>query len=380
MSKGTLYFTAFAIMSILTACRGSEEISLEVDVSCAEVCRLEDLAAEVKVIPLEIRDTTVKVGDIYSLKSYGDRIFLYDERFRKIQCFDGGRYYGELDRVGRGPEEYIDIGAYTYDAFRDELVIFERNARQLKFYSCSSFRMSRSIQMDFYISALEHISGDKFLVVKENSSRDSNDGAVLILDMVTGCKVDWFPVSTVQSDLISDMFITRKGDGRVLFALPGYVNEVYRADTTGFTEVSGIFFGKYGARRKFWEEESTDGIYIKDMLEGGGPAAIAPSYYMEDGERESFWYVSRYSTDMYHQPLMSLFIRDGEAYRAVSRLVIDGVTDDLQPLCASEGYYFSIVYPQQVSAVQESMSPLCREIAAVSETAGDNPLIIAFRI
>ena len=68
---------------------------------------MESIASDIKVIPLRDNssDSVTLVGDIYSLKSYGKRVFLYDDRARKILYYDDGIYAGQIDKVGRGPEE-----------------------------------------------------------------------------------------------------------------------------------------------------------------------------------------------------------------------------------------------------------------------------------
>lgn len=370
----------YIIISILVvACGHSHNCIEPIDVTDGKVQCLEDVASDIKIMPLRDRDSLNLIGDIYSLKSYGERIFLYDDRARKILYYDDGIYGGQIDKVGRGPEEYVDIGTFAYDAEHDILTLFDRNTRKLIFYSCATVRMVREMQLDYYIAALEYITDGVYLVVREQTSEEDNNAAVVILDTDNNSITSSLSITPIQGDLLSDLAVTRADDG-VIITVPGYVNRVYRADVFGFTELSTIFFGRHGADRKFWEGKREDPFYVEELLNSGPASAIAPSYYIGDGTCERFWYVSRYSYDMHSQPVMSLCVCDGSKCVTVSELVIDGIEGGLQPLCATNDYYFTLVYPYQISNQTDKLSPLAAEIAAVADYENNNPTVVAFKL
>lgn len=350
-----------------------------IDITKAKTESLESIASDIKVIPLRDNssDSVTLVGDIYSLKSYGKRVFLYDDRARKILYYDDGIYAGQIDKVGRGPEEYIDIGTFAYDAKRDMVALFDRHKRTLKFYSCATMRLEREIRLDYYIATLEHLSGGVYLMVKEQTSDD--DAAIVILNMDNNSIIASHPITPLQSDLLSDLAVTRGDGDSAIIALPGYINCIYRADSSGFVEVSTIFFGRYGADRKFWNGKRDAVFYIEELL-NNSVAAIAPSYYITDGNRESFWYVSKYSNDMHSQPIMSLYTSKGNDCKVVSELIIDGIDGEIQPLCGANGYYYTLVYPHQISEQTNQLSPIAAEIAATADYENGNPSIVAFKL
>lgn len=376
---------AGAVLSLLAVtaagCRGGGEDLWQVDVSKARTARLDALATDLRIIPLRGRDSVCTVGEVYAMKCYGDRQFLYNERTRSIQYYVGGVYAGELDRAGRGPEEYGDIGTFAFDAAENCLVLFDRNDRTLKFYDCATNRMVRDMPLDYYVGALEHIAGSRFLAVRENTAPNSSDAAVLILDLRDGGTVARLPITSIQSGLLTDLALTRERPGSLLMMLPGAVNVLYRVDGEGFAEVARIGFGRFGASRRFWEGRCDDPFYLEEWLTSGRPAAIAPSLAMCRDDRLVFWYVSRYGT-LHELPGLSLVVMERGEQRIVGELLIEGVAERVQPMCASEGRYFALIQPGAIRESTGACPPLAADLAAAAAASGDpeNPLLLTFKL
>ena len=160
------------------------------------------------------------------------------------------------------------------------------------------------------------------------------------------------------------MAITREGEGCLLLALPGAENRIYRVDSTGFTLLARVGFGRAGAERRFWEGQCDNPFYLAEWLESGAPAAIAPSYCQLRDGRMLLWYVSRYGSAREARPGLSLLLADTTAQRAVAELVIEGVAGTIQPLCAAEGHYFTLIHPGDIT--DAGRSPLAGELAAAA--------------
>lgn len=350
------------------------------DVSNARTYQLEDLASDIKVIPLIGTDSLPVIGDIHSVKGYREKLFLFDERLRKIQFFENGMYAGELNRIGRGPDEYVDIGAFAYMPTSDELVIFDRNSRKLKFYSLTSFKLTRTVALDYYISGFDYIADGRFLLIREVSSPESHDAAAVIWDADTNTEISHISITPSQDNLISDIAINRDDDGAVIFSLPGYVNRIYRVDGSGFTEISRLFFGRYGLDKKYWSGRRSDYYYVHERLTGGASVAIAPSFYLHDGDDECFWYVSGYDNGLHHLPEMSLYIKRGDDRIAVSGLRVRGVNCDIQPIGMVDGFYVSLIYPFKITGDPDAMSETGLKIHNLADYDNGNPLALMFRL
>lgn len=361
-------------------CRSDGDGVFEADVSRGERAALEEIAAGWRIIPLATSDTVCPIGEVQTMKCCDGLVLLQEQRTRRILAFEEGRFTGELARAGRGPEEYGEIGTFTYDAVHDRILLFDRNTRTLKGYARTTGRLEQSLTLDFYVAALEHVAGSRFLALRETGAPGSDDAVALLLDLHDGSVAARLPLTPVQSDLLTDMAITREGEGSLLLALPGAENRIYRVDSTGFTLLARVGFGRAGAERRFWEGQCDNPFYLAEWLESGAPAAIAPSYCQLRDGRMLLWYVSRYGSAREARPGLSLLLADTTAQRAVAELVIEGVAGTIQPLCAAEGHYFTLIHPGDIT--DAGRSPLAGELAAAAarNSDADNPLLVVFKL
>ena len=121
MTRNVSIILCVIIVSIIHAC-GSDPnvksgkipvIDIESAVGSGQVINLSDVATEIRYIPLETRDS--------SLLSEMPKIIYENGRFysisnKNIIVFDSsGRYMKTLDRMGRGPQEYLSILSANID-------------------------------------------------------------------------------------------------------------------------------------------------------------------------------------------------------------------------------------------------------------------------
>lgn len=105
-----------ATLSSCTVKRAEEEV---IDVSKPQPAVLEDLAADIRVIPVR-EDTSFLLGNVMDLKSYGSFLFLHDDGSRKIYCMEeDGRSVYVLDALGRAENEYLTSGEKMKALFHD---------------------------------------------------------------------------------------------------------------------------------------------------------------------------------------------------------------------------------------------------------------------
>jgi len=95
---------------------------------------LSEIAAEVINIPLETRPECI-IGKIRKVLYLNDRLLVLDRQTHRLYIFDiNGRYLNRIDRIGRGPSEYIQITDFTASAEKEEIVIYDdRQQKVLKY-------------------------------------------------------------------------------------------------------------------------------------------------------------------------------------------------------------------------------------------------------
>lgn len=275
---------------------------------------------------------------------------MFDAHTRTVRYYDDGNLVGVLNKRGRGYGEYVDIGTYAYNVKRDELVIFERNTKKIKSYSCKDFSFQREIQMDKYINAMEYLSGDRYFFVND-IPYDEKSTTAEIYDENAAVVISSIPIPGTAADIIEDCVLCRSSNGSVSFVLPGYDNTVYQVTSDGITKIASFSFGASSVSKKFWDGKIDDPFYGYDFFQKNEKreVGVAPSFYHREKEKETFWYISGYGEDEYHFAKMSLFVKNGSVQTAISQLSFDGVSKNLQPVGASDGRYYFFVEPEYIT-------------------------------
>ena len=278
-------FCCLVILILFSCSRNRGDV---IKISNPISCRLEEVSSSIHVIPLEQSDTSSFVFDPFSIKVYGTRLFMFDAHTRTVRYYDDGNLVGVLNKRGRGYGEYIDIGTYAYNVKRDELVIFERNTKKIKSYSCKDFSFQREIQMDKYINAMEYLSGDRYLYVND-IPYDEKSTTAEIYDENAAVVISSIPIPGTAAGIIEDCVLCRSSNGSVSFVLPGYDNTVYQVTSDGFTKIASFSFGASGVSKKFWNGKIDDPFYGYDFFQKNEKreVGVAPSFYHREKESVS---------------------------------------------------------------------------------------------
>ncbi|MGE0091048.1 MAG: 6-bladed beta-propeller [Bacteroidales bacterium] len=103
---------AFSCTTKETGVTGTLIIKAEDAVMPGQVMKLSDIAKSVKYIPLETNQKSM-LGEIRHVKYEHGKIYVSDNT-GSIKVFDGnGKFLSSFNRTGRGPEEYVDIAAFS---------------------------------------------------------------------------------------------------------------------------------------------------------------------------------------------------------------------------------------------------------------------------
>lgn len=197
-----------------------------VDISNPRQASLEELGADIKVVPIK-EDSSFILGNIFTAKSYGDMIFLFDDGHRVIHCLkDDGTHVCTLDAVGRSGNEYLDIGTFTYDDANKSLIIFERATTTLKFYDFPSMAKTKEIKLDYYVNTINWVGSNILLMVREVS--EGVEPALVLYDMDNNVVVkEEKLLREDQADMVNDLSFTRMGGNEMYLCVSGPSETVY---------------------------------------------------------------------------------------------------------------------------------------------------------
>lgn len=119
------YFLSIALLFCLVSCGGGVSIDYPVfdlkdDVSSLE---LFNHVSDAEVIPLETSDDCL-IRSIDKISKFGEGFLILDRKAGRILHFNhDGSYVGKIDRVGRGPGEYMFIS--DFDVVDDQIHVLD---------------------------------------------------------------------------------------------------------------------------------------------------------------------------------------------------------------------------------------------------------------
>ena len=116
------------LMVIFCSC-GRESINTDnvidlLESPIAEITNLSDIATDVEYIPLQTSEESM-IRYVYDIRTSDNKIFI--NLNNRVLCFDkAGNYLYNLDKQGRGPEEYTYIIDWDYSPENNQLLILAR--------------------------------------------------------------------------------------------------------------------------------------------------------------------------------------------------------------------------------------------------------------
>lgn len=333
------------LVLIATSCTVKSTVEGTIDVSNPQPAVLEDLAVDIRVIPIR-EDSSFLLGNVRDLKSYDPVLFLHDDGHRQIHCIndDGCRMF-TLDAIGRAEHEYLGFDTFTFNFSRLTLDIFQRTTREIKSYQVPGGNYVSSHGLDFYVNAMDWLEESCYLLIREKN--ENANATILVYDISSDKIVNELPLRDDQAELMTDMSISKMGNGKETYVcVPGFENIVYRADSTGFTPVMTIRLAPNKLGEKYWSGEFNDSKereLLKAIQGGEGGIAIAPSFFVKTEKSVSFYYVTGLGVFGHNLPVMNLcLLRGGETW-VVDLLTLQGTKTGLAPIGLHDGRYVALV-------------------------------------
>lgn len=318
------------------------ELNKETEVS------LFDIGGQARVVPI-ISDHVI--GSITWIKKYGDNMILYDDSQRQIWIVDKDGKAVLFDRLGRGPEEYIDISCFAYLEDSDELVIYDRHAKTIKFYSLASFRLNRSLALDFYINDIEVLPGGGLIMVREGDRNTGTNAAIIIQKGIQNSYEVLIPLMEIQGELFEGFSFVYSNNS-TFFGVTGPTLDLYSFNTY-LEDVQSIAFVPDVLGRRFWNQRNynkQEEILLKTMLLHEGKMAITPVFISKSGDIVCFWYITGSGISTHRLPDRNCcIVHDGKAlvYNAISCPEL-GI-DRLQPMGSDGRSYISLITADEVT-------------------------------
>ena len=371
-----IYLAGFVCwMFCLISCHRTETsdiMTLRPDPASGKEYYLDELADSVEVILL---DKNVLLGAIDIIKSYANLLVLFEGQTNRLHLFDTqGRHINTLSRLGRGPQEYLDIATFACSPSEDHLIIYSRGSRKFMQYSVPDLQYEKSWQEEDYYNAVEFIDNDHLFRTREY---DVKDGGIEIYNLQERKVYELAIKTTYPSlELSVDQTLSNHGKNPLWFTYPGYVNTVYSITPDSVNSICRIDFGSMSIPRRFWNVDIDSDADAGTMM-AKERHAVMPQYFTSAGAVCSFWYFVSHAG-----PTLQMYAFDRESGhgRNVRRIRMEGYDGAIIPVGTRDGYYLSLLSESLFSGPALSRIGNRVEQAFSADSLSDKTILLMFRL
>lgn len=233
----------FALMVIIGSCSGKNRLKTEEDTiktidllmeAESEITMLSEIAENIEYIPLETTENSL-VGSVTKFIKCDKRIYIKNS-FDEIICFDSeGKFINKLNKLGRGPEEYLLISDFDVTTDNKLLVILAGD-------KIITFRNT----------------GSEFQFAKSMDLNDPVPSRISIIPGTTNILMSVDPVTGKETSL--NILINLKGD--TLNLKPN--SYLFGEDLKGIRRMANESLHYVHAENVFFKEEFSDTVFSID--------------------------------------------------------------------------------------------------------------------
>ena len=392
------------VSALLIGCKDTVDESIFlVDASQAVEANLTDVATDFHIIRLK--------SDA-PLETEMDYIF-FDKWFLGLAPNEGpghpraylfdkdGNLVSVLNRVGRGPGEYLGIAKIVSLDEENGILYLVANmdvSGALLKYSVPDFAYLGRVELDFLNNEFREIGpleGEHFLALlnKGGNGQGHYSGiARTVLFDVNNLSdtVGLYTDTWNRHNRMFESFATGINRHNPLYRTTGYVNTIYRIEDKRLTPALRFTFGNNGVPQKLFDDsdkeqdndevvESIHGGLMNYVLDNDGCHIPFIYHAAQNGDLISFVYLVFDSGSFYFKPYY--YVNDGHKSVSYSELKIPGLNVTAS-VSAIDQTMYAWQIPTREDMVDESvpMSGLAREILDSLAVQNDkNPVLLEYR-
>ena len=120
--------------------------------NCQEVA-FENVATDIRIVPL-ISDEPI--DELLSPTCYGSTTVAVSSDLYSLYFFEDGKLTAKLNKVGRGPGEYLFIGKYAYSPSTKTVYVYSGQDKAILKYSVPDMTFKGSFEISSVLSLAEH--------------------------------------------------------------------------------------------------------------------------------------------------------------------------------------------------------------------------------
>ena len=397
MRKTFVPLLALSLMTVVGCSSGGNRgVDVIEDSDIHDVGDLTEIACDFVVKPLKSSEPIDGIGGI---KFWGDKALARSNDNRKLLCFDDYNLSAVLDKLGRGPGEYIYLSDFSYDI--REGLLYIGNDSLICIYDANTMDFIRKQYVTFNIQNLLNV-GSKMLYygldIDESRRRDMPDSYNATHSVVLTDRAEWdIQENATVLNQHSNYHRTIFGYPQVFyinpmnmsFCLPGYVNRIVTFDNDSVTDVYRFRLASNNSKilEKYADEESFIDLDLDEFRDDyvnlliNGPYLENVYNIIVDGNTVSCR-LDYYPKGLTGPSAYYYLVHNESGTNVYKSLKIPGLAMKVEPTGCHDNRNVAIIENLGEDAIDEyaEMSPLAKQIIDELKKQNDeNPVLVEFR-
>lgn len=273
-----LFFIVFGLLFMIGGCSkkvntmvlSEHEIRIDLE-QVLDTILFSNLFEKISYIKIPTNDTFL-IGRIDKLVVDDNHIFILDKTLsRAVFCIDtNGNKIFEINRVGRGPGEYVDLKDIAYDSIHKELLLF-CYVRQMIIWFDLQGNYLREKKIPFRTVSIQPLKDRGFVLFCDYNLEDklkNGDYHPNIIVIDSNLKVigqDAYFRGFIDSGVVWTSMPDFFSFGDVVGIKPDHNNIVYHIKNRSITAAWKLDLGKHSIDDRYWEKAFEKGMTAEKL-------------------------------------------------------------------------------------------------------------------
>lgn len=368
-------------------CKSSKkENVLVIDPESAENVYLEDVATDIRVVPLKADEPLDKGGQI---ECYGNEVFIRSTDMKMAYYYVDGVLTAKLNAAGRGPGEYNYAYDIHYSPDHKELYVrdLSSSSTSIHKYSVPDMKYIGTFSLNMGFASMTEFDDSRLFVT---GTYDTDEGKTnFFFGLADRNSGEVERIDTTQSSVLgsyADKNRAFRSDNRIM-SYCGPVNRICSVDEKGGISdlLSYTLLGhEIDAEKIEWDYKDMQ-TYLKALLYVlQSDRMLGGQFAQTKDGAVTFWYGDAQTVATGAEPTYYVSIKDGKIGQHYTGFGVRGLNIPILPYCTdSKGGYVMILQndPETIRDDSVEASPLAKEIlSALAAQPDDNPILVYFTL
>lgn len=377
-----------SVVIIIACCNKQNQNTINI-VDNAESIEVlfEEVAKNIKIIPLEANEPLDEIADV---KSFGEMLLIRNRAQSVLYVFDKGKFLSKLSAQGRGRGEYDEISSFTY-CEKDHILYVSTygmsnnpgtvglgsTVTDILKYSVPDMNYLGKISIEGNVTNIL-LHDDKTLIGTVTRAKGITISLISIED---GSIIkDITPLSSYGFMNLDKCMKSYTSHSHIM-PIMDYINTIGVVTPTGeFKPVFRFSFGEKSIPQKLMAFDNSDIMALVDVATYIGEhkeTTLEGNYFARvDGNRISFWYKCVWdNTNMMYYSYENGVIVNQKGF------CVPGILKSFTPNFITETGYGVILESGWDAGIENPSSELIRELRNKTLNDGNNnPLIVCYEL